>query len=277
MAYLAVATFGLAFGSFLNVCIVRLPRRESVVTPRSHCRRCGRPLRWSDNIPVLSYLLLRGKCRDCGERISPVYPLVELLTAGVLVGAFAQYELTPEFIKFSVLGMLLLIVIFTDLKDRCIPHAVTVLGTALGLLLSLFVPVDYRPLEWLLHRAGIFLEGSSASVAGAIAGGLAGGGLFYVIGELFYYLGGRKKEYLGFGDVMLMLMVGTFLGIPLTLLTILLGSLLGTAVAAPLEMTSPRFRHTQWPYGSFLGVAAVYAIFGGNALLDAYLRWSGLR
>lgn len=275
-SYVVVAAFGLALGSFLNVCIFRLARRESIVTPRSRCPRCGRPIRWHDNIPVLSYLLLRGRCRDCRAPISPLYPLVEVLTAGILVLTFAQYGLSPEFVKYAALSMLSLVLVFTDLKERKIPHAVTVFGIGTGLLLSFVIPVDSRPLDWALGRLGSSLDGVFLSLLGAVAGASIGGGLFYAVGEAFYYLGGRQKEYLGFGDVMLMLMVGTFLGIPLTLVTILLGSVVGTLVALPLEITSSRFRHFQWPYGSFLGAAAIYTSLGGKALLEWYLRWSGL-
>jgi prepilin signal peptidase PulO-like enzyme (type II secretory pathway) len=145
----------------------------------------------------------------------------------------------------------------------------------IGLLLSFVVPVDSRPIEGLARLLGSYPEGTSLSVLGSLGGALLGGGLFYGVGELFYRLGGRQKEYLGFGDVMLMFMVGTFLGPPLTLLTILLGSVLGTLIAVPLEFLG-RFRHHEWPYGSFLGVAAIYASLGGNYLLEAYLRWANL-
>jgi len=272
--YVTVAAFGLAFGSFLNVCISRLPRGESVISPRSHCPKCGKPIRWYDNIPVVSYLLLGGRCRNCRERISPVYPAVEILTAVVLVVALARYQLSAEFVKYAVLGMLLVILIFTDLNERRIPHAVTLLGMALGLLLSVIIPVDPRPLDSLLRYLGYFVGFPFTSLLGAVAGAAIGGGIFYAIGASFFYL--TKNEGLGFGDVMLMLMVGTFLGVPLTLLTILLGSLLGTLVALPLEIASTRFRHHPWPFGSFLGVAALYASLGGQTLLDAYLRWSGI-
>ena len=272
--YLTVALFGLVFGSFLNVCIVRLPQHQSIVTPRSRCPRCAHAIAWYDNIPVLSYLVLRGRCRGCGQPISFLYPLVEILTAGVLIAAYARHGLSPEFIKFAVLGMLLVVLIFTDLTERRIPHAVTLVGSSLGLLLSFFVSVDDRLLEVILAKLGVFVGGSTSSFLGSIAGGVFGGGFFYVVGEAFYRL--KHKEGLGFGDVMLMLMIGTFLGVPLTLLTILLGSLLGTLIAAPLHLLSSRFRDYQWPYGSFLGAAAIYASLGGQALLQAYLHWSRL-
>lgn len=274
--FVVVALFGLAFGSFLNVCIFRLIRKdpqghpapESIVTPRSHCPRCGRPIRWYDNIPVVSYLLLGGRCRDCHARISIIYPLVEILCAGVLVAAFLQYGLSPQFVKYGVLGMLLLVLIFTDLLERRIPQAVTVFGIGLGFLLSLIVPVDHRLVEWGLSWMGVFPDGAFASVLGAFAGAMFGGGLLYAVGQAFHYATGQ--EGLGWGDVMLMLMVGVFLGVEATLLTVLLGSLLGTAIALPLEFSSARFRRHQWPYGSFLGAAGIYASLGGKALRDWY-------
>lgn len=273
MSLAVVAAFGLALGSFLNVCIFRLPRDESVVSPRSRCLHCGRPIRWYDNVPLLSYFILRGRCRDCHERISPIYPAVEFLTGAILMATFVRYSLTPEFVKTSTLAMLLIVLIFTDLTERRIPHRATVLGIGLGLLLSFVVPVDDRPIGWLFRRAGVFLEGTVSSVVGALAGGLFGAGFFYMTREVFYRL--RHKEGLGFGDVMLMWMIGTFLGVPLTFLTILLGSLLGTLVAGPLHLASMRFRDVEWPYGSFLGIAGLYSALGGRALIDAYLRWSG--
>ena len=276
ISYVAVIVFGLALGSFLNVCIYRLPRHESIVTPRSHCPACRHPIRWYDNVPLLSYLWLRGRCRDCHARISPFYPFVEVMTAGLGAATLARYGLTPEFVKYSALGMLLLILIFTDLRERRIPHAVTGVGISIGLLLSFVIPVDSRPIEGLARLLGSYPEGTALSLLGSLGGALLGGGLFYGLGALFYQLGGRQKEYLGFGDVMLMFMIGTFLGPPLTLMTILLGSLLGTFVALPLEFMGRGFRHYQWPYGSFLGVAAIYASLGGSYLLDSYLRWANL-
>jgi len=274
--YFCAALFGLIFGSFLNVCISRLPRHESIVAPRSHCPRCNRPIEWYDNIPVLSYLFLGGRCRHCREKISIVYPLVEILTSALWVVTLVEYELSPEFIKFVLLGMLLLILIFTDLRERIIPHSVTLFGIGAGLLLSFLIPVDNRPLDWALSYLGFYPTGAFDSFLGALTGALAGGGLFYAVGEAFYLASGRTKEYLGFGDVMLMFMTGTFLGAPLTLLTILLGSLGGTLIAGPSTLLSTRLRDYEWPYGTFLGIAAIFSILGGPALLDWYLHWSGI-
>jgi leader peptidase (prepilin peptidase) / N-methyltransferase len=274
--YVFCAALGLIFGSFLNVCIARLPKIESIVTPRSHCPRCGHPIRWYDNIPLASYAILGGRCRDCRVRISPIYPFVELLTAGIWVAGFARYELSPEFIKATILNMLVLIVVFTDLEERRVPHAVTLFGMVVGVLFSFMVPMDGRPLGWILSRLGFFPGETTFSVFAAVAGALVGGGLFYAVGEVFYLASRRQKEYLGFGDVMLMLMVGTFLGTPLTLMTILLGSLGGSLVALPLTLASARFRNYPWPYATFLGAAAIFTSLWGPPLLDAYLRWAGV-
>lgn len=276
MTYIVIGLFGLCFGSFLNVCISRLPRGESIVFPCSHCPRCNHAIRWYDNIPLVSYLVLRARCRDCHAPISPLYPTVEALTAAAFVLTFHQYGLGPEFIKFASFNMLLIVLIFTDLLDRRIPHAVTIFGICLGLSFSFFIPVDERPIGWLFRLWGIYLEGIFASVAGAVAGALVGGGLFYIVGEVFYRLGGKQKEYLGFGDVMLMLMVGAFLGVPLTLMTILLGSFGGSVLALAVIAFQSRFRGYEWPYGTFLGIAAIYATLNGSWLLDWYLRWSGM-
>ena len=270
-----VALFGLIFGSFLNVCILRVPRRESIVTPGSHCPACGHGIRWHDNIPVVSYILLRGRCRDCGHRISALYPLVEILTAVVFVLEFWRYGLTLEFAKGLVFAMLMIALVFTDLRDRRIPHRISIPGIALGLAFSLLTPVDSRPLGWILAQWQIFPSPILLSLMGALAGALMGGGLFFAVGEAFYHL--RHKEGLGFGDVMLMLVVGTFLGPPFSLMTILLGSVLGSLIAIPLTVINSRFRNYQWPYGTFLGIAAIFASIGGPALLHAYLQWGGIR
>jgi leader peptidase (prepilin peptidase)/N-methyltransferase len=273
--YAVCGVLGLVFGSFLNVCIARLPKRESIVVPRSHCPRCGHPIRWFDNVPLASYVVLAGRCRDCGARISAIYPAVELLTAGIWIAGFARYGLSPEFIKVTVFSMLALIIVFTDVLERTVPHAVTIFGMATGACFSLLVPMDSRPLGWILGRLGYFPGATALSVFAGIVGALIGGGLFYVVGEVFYLASGRQKEYLGFGDVMLMLMVGFYLGPPLTLMTVLLGSLGGTLFALPLTIASSRFRNYQWPYATFLGIAAIYTSLWGAALLNAYLRWAG--
>jgi leader peptidase (prepilin peptidase)/N-methyltransferase len=275
--YVVATLFGLVFGSFLNVCIVRLPRHESIIRPRSHCPQCLKPIPWHDNIPVLSYLVLRARCRFCRNRISPLYPLVETITAGIFVLALAETRNPPQFVKDVVFGMLMIVLIFTDFEDRIIPHSVTVFGIIAGLVFSLLVPVNDTLFEWIFRRAGLALQGPLSSLIGAVAGGAFGGGLLYGVAWTLRRLRNPAKEYLGFGDVMLMLAVGVFWGIPLTYLTILLGSLAGTLVAISFVAINKTFRDYQWPYGSFLGAAAIYASFGGPSLLLAYQHWVGLR
>jgi leader peptidase (prepilin peptidase) / N-methyltransferase len=272
--YIIIGLFGLCFGSFLNVCISRLPKGESIVLPRSHCPRCQHAIRWYDNIPLISYLVLLGRCRDCRVPISPIYPAVEALTALVLLLTFYAYGLGPEFIKYAVFAMTMIVLIFTDLRERSIPHRVTIFGIALGLLLSFFIPVDDQPLAWILRHWDIYLEGTAGSVTGAVAGSLVGGGLFYVVGEAFYRL--RHKEGLGFGDVMLMFVVGAFLGVPRTLITILLASLGGSIISLGLIALTSRGWDYEFPFGTFLGVAAISAGLYGDRFLDWYLRYSGI-
>lgn|SRR5487761_221931 len=276
IVYPAAALFGLIIGSFLNVCIVRLPRHESIVRPRSRCPLCGNLVGWYDNIPVLSYLVLRGKCRRCGKPISMLYPAVEILTALVFVVALAEFGPSREFAKAVIFATLMIIVVFTDFRERIIPHSVTIFGIAVGLALSFFVPVNDGLVEWILRRAGLYFQGPLSSFTGAVAGGIFGAGLLYSVAWFFRRFGNPEKEYLGFGDVMLMLMAGVFLGIPLTYVTLLLGSLAGMLIAVPVTLLSRRFRQYAWPYGSFLGVAAIYSFFAGHSLILSYLHWSGL-
>lgn len=274
--YAVAALFGLIFGSFLNVCIIRLPHHKSVVAPRSHCPQCGSLIRWYDNIPVLSYILLRARCRFCRRPISPIYPLVESLTATLFIIALGEFGLTPLFLKAVIFGMVMIVVIFTDLNERIIPHSVTLPGATLGIILSLFIPVNDSLFEWIFRHFDLALAGRLSSFIGSVTGGIFGAGLLYAVAWLFRRFGNPDKQYLGFGDVMLMLLVGVFLGIPLTYVTILLGSLAGTLFAVALTLTHKRFRDYPWPYGSFLGAAAIYAYFGGQGLILAYLHWSGL-
>lgn len=274
MNYLFVAVFGLIFGSFLNVCIARMPLGLSIVHPRSRCPRCHHPIRWYDNIPVLSFAWLRGRCRDCLEPISLTYPLVEILNAALMLAAYFVDGLSLQFLHDAVFIMLLLLLVFTDLFERRIPDLVTVPGIVFGLALSWFVPVDARPVVPVLLHYGVVPPYAVISPLGAVSGALAGGGLFYVVAEAFYRL--RHIEGMGGGDIKLMLLVGAFLGLPLALLTVLLGSLIGLLVAIPfLILNRRRFWRFKWPYGSFLGAAGIYACLWGNQLLGAYLRWSG--
>ncbi|MGH9397683.1 MAG: prepilin peptidase [Terriglobia bacterium] len=274
--YIFAGLFGLIFGSFLNVCIARLPRHQSVATPRSRCPQCGKFIGWYDNIPVISYLILRGRCRDCRCHISAIYPAVEIITSVIFIAALAEFGPSASFFKAIIFAMLMVVLIFTDFNARIIPHSVTVWGVVLGLILSFFIPVNDGLVEWILRGVGITLSGPLSSFVGAITGGLFGAALLYGVAWCFRRFGDREKEYLGFGDVMLMLVVGVFLGIPLAYVTILLGSLAGTLIAVSFRALGKGYQGYQWPYGSFLAAAAIYAIFGGQALILTYLHWSRL-
>jgi leader peptidase (prepilin peptidase)/N-methyltransferase len=275
MVYVLVTVFGLVFGSFLNVCIFRLPHGESIVTPSSHCPKCGRDLSWYDNVPLASFLVLGGRCRQCGTPISVVYPAVEVLTAFLWCAAFYEFGLSAEVAKAITLGMLLIVLIFTDLLYRQIPRAVTRFGMAAALVFSFLVPVDNRPLAWILRRFGVYPAGIFDSLLGLAAGAVFGAGTFYAVGRLISWR--LKKQALGFGDVMLMGMIGMFLGVPLTYITMFLGSLVGLVIALSLWAANPRYRRGyEWPYGTFLASGGIIASLAGNAMLLAYLQWSGV-
>jgi leader peptidase (prepilin peptidase)/N-methyltransferase len=213
---------GLAFGSFLNVCITRIPRDESVLRPRSHCRACGKPVRWRDNIPVLSFLLLRGRCRDCRALIPYRYPAVELLTAVVFAACYAWFGPTWVTVKFCVFGFLLVGLIFMDAETGLLPHEFTYPGIVIGLVFSWLVPGDSSG-TWLLLL--IFHQHVESvrwlSLLDAFVAALFGASFFYFSWALYYLA--RKRHGLGFGDIALIAMTGAFLGLKLNLLVIIAG------------------------------------------------------
>lgn len=179
--------FGLAVGSFLNVCIHRLPKGESVVRPRSHCPRCAHPIAAYDNIPVLSYFLLRGRCRHCTAPISPLYPLVELLTAAVLLLVYFRFGFSPPALKAAVLAGALIVLAFTDLRDRLLPDRATYPGIAAGLLFALGVPVEDGTAALLLRPlVETELPSVLLSLTDALLGALLGAGLLFALGEVWY-------------------------------------------------------------------------------------------
>lgn len=294
----AIFAFGLAFGSFLNVCIYRLPRDKSVVFPGSACPGCGHPIRWYDNVPVFSWLVLRGKCRDCKRGISPRYAVVELLVAFLFLACFHEFGLTPATAKYCLFSFLLVGLIFTDAETKLLPDALTLPGFAAGVLFSLFVPVDdvvsqLFPQITRLGVAGWRLH----SLADAILGALIGAAFIYGTG--FAYKLVRGVEGMGFGDVKLMAMIGSFVGLRLTLLTIFAASLLGavfglssipavwmkrvrrrmTRGREPASLAIPRawrsaknvYRYYAMPFGVFLGSMALVGVFFGKDLYRWYL------
>ena len=242
------AAYGLLFGSFANVCIFRLPRERSIVFPPSACPGCGRRIRWFDNVPVFAWLLLRGRCRDCHEPISPRYPLVELLV-GLLFGlAAARHPGAPAAIAAeAILGFCLVVLIFTDLDLQLLPALVTDGGLVLALALSFFRP-ELPPLR-------------------ALLGAAVGGGILFVISWVFQKV--RGHEGMGSGDPRMLAMIGAFLGAPAALLTLALASLVGAIVGIGLAAAGRPFGTTRLPFGVFLALAALAVAAEGDWLLAA--------
>ena len=298
---LAIFVLGLAFGSLLNVCIHRLPLDLSVVTPRSACPHCKQPIAFYDNLPVVSWLFLQGRCRHCKTRISARYLFVEVLTGTLFLGCYAYSGFTLATLKYCVFGFLLLGLIFTDAETKLLPDKLTLPGLALGVLFSLLVPVHDLASQFLPGVLNLpFSADISArmlSLIDSLLGAALGASFIYGAGAA--YLRWRGAEGMGFGDVKLMAMVGAFLGIKLTVLTIfaasLAGSLFGLTTVlvvwikrthrftrrfANLEAARRRgwqsaqmvYRHYQMPFGVFLGSMALIALFVGNQFLSWYGR-----
>ena len=249
MLIVIVALFGLIVGSFLNVCIYRLPRRLSVVWPASRCTSCGRALRWYENIPVLSYLALGGRCRTCRAPISIVYPVIELVTAATFLLMFARFGLQPLLAVKLVFGCAMIVLLVIDLQHRILPNAITVPGIIAGVTASLLVP----PPGWL------------DSVIGAVAGA----GVLFAISEL--YLRVRHEEGLGMGDVKMLGMIGAFLGWKLMLVTMVIASILGSIVGLTVIAARKGGMKSALPFGTFLAIGALVAAVAGDAILDWYL------
>jgi leader peptidase (prepilin peptidase)/N-methyltransferase len=309
-AFLAVAIFayGLCFGSFLNVCIYRMPLGKSVVTPRSACPHCGDPIPLYHNLPVISWLLLRGKCRACQQPISPRYLVIELLTGLLFLGCYLHFGLTLAALKCAVLGYLLLGLIFTDAETKLLPDAMTLPGMALGIAFSLVVPVNdlaSRIMPGLVSPAmRTEISWRLWSLSDSLLGAAIGASFLY--GAAAIYLRARGVEGMGFGDVKLMAMIGAFLGTKLTVLTIfaasLTGSLFGLSTVLAVWMKRIRrhetrrassissimpanearrrawqsarlaLRYYEMPFGVFLGGMALLSFFFGNRLLHWYWR-----
>jgi leader peptidase (prepilin peptidase)/N-methyltransferase len=264
------ALFGLIIGSFLNVCIVRIPGRKSIVMPASACPKCGAAIRPWDNIPVVSWMLLGGKCRSCKTKISAMYPAVELLTALLFWACYYAFGLTTEALKWAIFSALLIVLVFTDMRERILPDVVNYSGFAAGLLLSLVTTPSDGTALWLANRVFDFPPPIPVnSLADALLGAAFGGGLLWLVAELYFRLRGR--EGMGFGDVKMMLMAGAFLGLKKTLLTILVGSVLGSVLGLAFMMARRKGSDYELPFGSFLGMAAVLVMFFGTTVVNWYL------
>jgi leader peptidase (prepilin peptidase)/N-methyltransferase len=264
-----VFLFGLLIGSFLNVCIIRIPARKSIVMPASACPKCGAPIRPYDNIPVLSWLSLGGKCRACKAKISGMYPLVELLTALLFFGCYLAFGLTTEALKWAIFSALMIVLVFTDLRERILPDAVNYTGFALGLALSFVTrPTDGTAL-WVANRVFEFPPPAPViSFVDALLGAALGSSLLWLVSEAYFRLRGR--EGMGMGDVKMMLLVGAFLGAKRTLLTIFAGSLLGSILGLAFMAARRKDSNYELPFGTFLGMAALLVVFFGTPVVRWY-------
>jgi len=261
--------FGLLIGSFLNVCILRIPADKSIVLPASSCTKCGKPIAAYDNIPVLSWLFLGGKCRNCKTPISAMYPAVELLTGLLFLGCYWVFGPTLDALKWAVFAALLVVLTITDLRERILPDEVNFFGLGAGLLFSFFTKSLDGTALWLSNRWFEFPPPQAAlSFADAVLGALAGSGLLWIVAEGYFRLRGR--EGMGLGDVKMMAAVGAFLGLKSTMLTVLVGSLLGSVIGIFLMAVTKKGRDYELPFGTFLWAGALLVVFFGTPALHWY-------
>jgi leader peptidase (prepilin peptidase) / N-methyltransferase len=261
--------FGLIIGSFLNVCILRIPGGKSIVLPASACPKCGKEIKAYDNIPVVSYLLLGGKCRGCKTHISRMYPLVEFLTGVLFLGSFLAFGLTVETIKWCAFSAILVVLVFTDYRERILPDVVNYTGFAIGLVLSLFTSPTDGTSQWIASRLFDFPPPAPVlSLCDALIGAAVGSGLLWLVSEAYFRLRGR--EGMGLGDVKMMLMAGAFLGAKRTLLTILAGSLLGSVLGIAIIAAKRKDSDYELPFGTFLGAGALLVVFFGTPVVNWY-------
>ncbi len=244
-----IVVFGLVWGSFLNVVIYRLPRGLSLLRPPSSCPHCGKQIKFYENIPILSYLALRGKCGSCKANISPAYPLVEALTPFCFLLVYMQYSLSPHFFASCLFVSALIVLGFIDYHHQILPDEITLSGLVLALPYTFFR--------------------DDLSLTQALLGAGVGAGFLLLVYGIYYLL--RKKEGLGLGDVTMMLMVGAFLGWKQTLLTLILASIGGAIVGVFFIIFKKKDLQHALPFGTFLAPAAFVALLYGQPIIDAYL------
>ena len=247
------ALFGLLFGSFLNVCIYRLPRDLSVVTPRSFCPECGGQIAWYDNLPLLSYAMLRGRCRHCGKPIGIRYAVVEITTAALFALTVSRYGPTILALKWCVFDALMVALFWTDLEERILPDELTLGGALAGLVFSIWVPVP-----GLFGSLSFSWSPRAASVINALIGGLVLSLPVWLLGWLYGHL--RKREALGRGDIKLLAAIGVFLGLQNGLFALLLGAVTGSVLGLGYILWKRKDAGSyELPFGSFLCFGAIAA------------------
>jgi len=244
-----IFVLGLIVGSFSNVCIYRIPRNESVIYPASHCPKCRTKIKPVDNIPLLSYILLKGRCRNCGSKISIQYPVVEFLTGLIYLIIYLIYGLSIQSLVYIILSSALIIIAFIDLQEQIIPDIISLPGIVVGLILSFIVPY--------------------ISFINSALGALVGGGIILIIawvGSIIF-----KKEAMGGGDVKLTAMIGAFLGWRYTIISLFLGFFLGALTGIVLIMTKIKKREDDIPFGPFIALGSIITLLWGEKIISWYL------
>lgn len=257
--------FGLLVGSFLNVCIHRWPRDESVVRPRSRCPHCGKQIAFFDNIPVLSYLLLRGRCRACQGPISVRYPIVELLNGVLFAFLFARFGLEPMSLKLALFVSMMLVLIFTDLSEFILPDEITLGGLVIGIAMSPFILLEPMLSSVLWFFMGWQPPAWAGSLTESLLGAAVLGGLLYGVGEVYYRV--RNVEGLGLGDVKMMAMVGAFWGIGYALLILIWGAIIGAVTGVLIVLIGRKQWSYALPFGSYLGATAIIVVLWRSGIL----------
>jgi leader peptidase (prepilin peptidase)/N-methyltransferase len=255
-----LACFGLIIGSFLNVIICRLPHGTSVMWPASHCTSCNRPLSWFENVPIVSWLVLRGRCRTCQTPISAQYPIVESATAVLFVAGYYAFGLTPLLAVRVAFACAMVVLFAIDFEHQILPNEITLSGIVVGFVLSIFLPPGWK-----------------SSLIGLLAGGL----FPFLVAEI--YLRVRGHEGMGMGDFKMLAMVGAFLGWPLVWITLIVACVLGIVIGGGALMISRRGMETRIPFGTFIAVAALVCAYADESMVrayqqvvHAYLTWAGL-
>jgi leader peptidase (prepilin peptidase)/N-methyltransferase len=253
MWYIVSLIFGALIGSFLNVCIFRLPKEESIVWPGSHCPHCKNPIKFYDNIPLISYILLKGRCRHCHSPISFQYPLIEGITALSSLILFMKFGPSLSYLLYFLFVAALIVITVIDLYHQLIPDVISLPGIGVGLLASLMTP--------------------QITLFNSLVGILLGGGSLFLVATLYQWL--FKREGMGGGDVKLLAMIGAFLGWKAVILTILLSSLIGSITGIIIMIIKGKNFKYAIPFGPFLSLGAVIALFYQNEIIAWYLQYKG--
>lgn len=251
MTILISIIFGAIVGSFLNVCIYRLPREESIVFPGSHCPLCKKPIQFYDNIPIISYVLLRGKCRYCHQPISLQYPIIEGITALGSLLLFLRFGISLSYFIYFAFVSALIVITVIDLYYQIIPDVISLPGIGIGLLASLFL--------------------SNVTFWESFIGMISGGGILFLVAVGYQWL--FKREGMGGGDVKLLAMIGAFLGWKSVLLTIILSSFIGSVIGIILIVIKGKDFKYAIPFGPFLSLGAAISLFYQNEIISWYLRY----